>query len=64
MQKSENTVLGQQCGSMRVIDPHSTALRAAMELSRKEHEDRVRVGLDPKGKGASADIMHDSSDED
>ena len=46
------------------IDPESAQLWAAMEISRKEHEDRMRVELDPKGKGTSTDFVHDSSDED
>ena len=47
-----------------VIDPESTQLQAAKEISRKEHEDKMRAELDPKGKGSSTDVVHESSDED
>ena len=47
-----------------VIDPESAQLREAMKISRKEHEERIRVQLDPKGKGTSTDFVHNSSDED
>ena len=45
------------------IDPESAQLRVAMEISRKEHEDGMRAELDPKGKGTSTDVVHESLDE-
>ena len=48
-----------------VIDPEAAALRAAMELSKKEHEERMRAEQDPLGKGIATEEEHiDSSDED
>ncbi|KAK1550520.1 hypothetical protein Q3G72_020387 [Acer saccharum] len=36
-----------------VIDPDAIELQAVMELSRKEHEERMRAELDPRGKRTS-----------
>ncbi|KAK0602129.1 hypothetical protein LWI29_030609 [Acer saccharum] len=37
------------------IDPEATEFRAAMEISRCEHEERARAELDPRGKGPLID---------
>ena len=47
-----------------VIDPEAAELRVTMEISRREHEERMRAELNPKGKVSSADDVHEPSDED
>ena len=47
-----------------VINPEAAELRAAMEISRREHEERMRAELNPKGKVSSAEDVHEPSDED
>ncbi|KAK1591261.1 hypothetical protein Q3G72_004956 [Acer saccharum] len=47
-----------------VIDPNVAELQAIMELSRKEHEERMRTELDPRGKRTSTKAKKESSYED
>lgn len=46
------------------IDPHAAEFRAAMDRSRREHEERMRAERDPKGKGISSAQDDDDSDSD
>ncbi|KAK0572582.1 hypothetical protein LWI29_033770 [Acer saccharum] len=47
-----------------MIDPDAAELQAVMELSRKEHEERMRAKLDPKGKRTSTKAEKESLGED
>ena len=47
-----------------VINPDAAELQAVMELSRKEHEERMRAKLDPKGKRTSTKAEKESLGED
>ena len=47
-----------------MIDEYGAQFQAAMEMSRREHEERLRAERDPRGKGQSVDEPAESSDDD
>ncbi|KAK1551605.1 hypothetical protein Q3G72_001148 [Acer saccharum] len=47
-----------------IIGPNAGELRAVMEMTMREYEERTKAKLDPKGKGTSFKAKAESSDED
>ena len=62
MRRRHHTPAAPQGGP--IIDEYGAQYQAAMDLCRREYEERMRAERDPKGNVQSSKVVEDSSDED